>query len=249
MFNLLKYEVYKKYKTLLASLTIIAIIELICIYYLYDSFNKAGSAIIIYTLLGIAGMVFLLVENINTYKSDLFKKSGYMLFLTPNNGYKILGSKVIFSLVENIVGFLIYFSLGLMNYKILLSNYTEHEVLRFFSTIQQNLSHYDISILNVFYVCLIIVFAWFNFTLSIYLAMTIYKSVLSNVKRGGLISFGLFLVINFFIQKFYDLFFSEVFNIDFTTKSMLFPSLFTLGIVSVALFFSTSYLLDKKVNL
>lgn len=252
MSKLLKYEFIKKYKTLLVSMIILGILELICIVLINKSIDKAGLGSLIFFLVGFAGLIFLLVDNINTYKGDLFKKSGYMLFLTPNNGYKILGSKVLTALIENIVGLIIYFLLGVLNLKLLLNLYTNSGIFDF-GAFSINLSIGFNDILNVFFICLLIILVWFNFMLSIYLAMTIYKSVLSNVKHGGLISFVLFLIINYIVSIVYDLFLNVIFDINFysitNVKNMLHPSLITFGIVGIILFAVTGYLLDKRVNL
>ncbi|WP_066496749.1 hypothetical protein [Abyssisolibacter fermentans] len=252
MSKLLKYEFIKKYKTLLVSMIILGILELICVVFINKSLDKAGLGSLLFFLVGFAGLIFLLVDNINTYKGDLFKKSGYMLFLTPNNGYKILGSKVLTALIENIVGLIIYFLLGVLNLKLLLNLYTDSGIIDL-GDFSFNLSIGFNDILNVFFICLLIILVWFNFMLSIYLAMTIYKSVLSNVKHGGLISFVLFLIINYIVSIVYDLFLNVIFDINFysitNVKSMLHPSLITFGNVGIILFAVTGYLLDKRVNL
>ena len=52
-------------------------------------------SIAFFMLLIVGGISFPLIDAVANYFSDFKKKNGYMLFLTPNNGYKIIGSKLL----------------------------------------------------------------------------------------------------------------------------------------------------------
>lgn len=108
MIQLLKFEFLRKRTMFLAALVLTIIGQL----YVGYRFLKIDASIrgfygehIVLTYMGILLFAFALlyfIDIVTLFKNDLFKQEGYMLFMTPNSGYKILGSKLLFALIEGI---------------------------------------------------------------------------------------------------------------------------------------------------
>lgn len=86
MLNLIKYEFIKKYKLALITLILSVALNL---YFIAK--GVAGSPTFL-ALFPIIMSVIYIGDIIKMYSDDLNKKSGYMLFMTPNSGYKIIVS-------------------------------------------------------------------------------------------------------------------------------------------------------------
>ena len=89
MLKLIKFEFIRKYKLL--SMTLISAIALNI---LAISRGPGGSTMFI-LLFPLVLSVLYLIDIIKMYSEDLNKKTGYMLFMTPNSGYKIISSKLL----------------------------------------------------------------------------------------------------------------------------------------------------------
>lgn len=104
MFNLLKYELKKRKKALIVGAIALTAAEALAIYFLY----KQGGYVVLTTVimgLMLAGAVLLAFLDVAiNYYNDFKKSQGTLLFLTPNSGYKIVGSKMIFGAIELVAG-------------------------------------------------------------------------------------------------------------------------------------------------
>lgn len=249
MLNLLKYEIYKRHKSIFVAIILVALAELLCIYYINVSWQSAiTKGALVYFVLGFAGLIFVLIDNLNTFYSDLTKKTGYMLFLTPQNSYKILLSKTLVAFTELICGFLLYFGLGLLNYQIAASLYNQTSVFNFLNDVIIPISLNASSLFNGL---LFLVLIWFNFILTFYLSMTIYKSLFSNAKHNGIFTFIFFMIVNVIAKYIYTTSYSLLFGsteIAFLSPMQIAAFSFILLLTSTLFFFLTGYLLDKKVN-
>lgn len=256
MLKLMKYESLRKIRLLLIALVVIGITELAIIYTIYKGGYALGFTIMLIALLGFGGLIFLLIDSITMYSSDLYKRPGYMLFLTPNNSFKIIGSKLLISLLEGTIGIAIYISLLFANYKLIYSIYFNDPasearmILDFFTSLTQFPSAKDMIMLVISFVV-----GWFSLILTIYLAITIRKTLLSNVKFGGIFSFIFFLILQFVI---YYIQFKLLGNVDSWSYSVnenvsvatySLTSLIYSGITGIILYISSSMLLSKGVDL
>lgn len=108
MGKLMKYELFRRSKLLISILIVLVFMEGAAIYGLY----RGGDWLILFFIM-LVGMAFaaflvpLLDAVVNNY-SDFKNTHGYMLFLTPQSGYSIIGSKALFALIEFLI------SLGLV---------------------------------------------------------------------------------------------------------------------------------------
>lgn len=101
MFKLMKYELLKKVNLMFIALIVSVAVELIIVFTIYKGGAALGFSMFLIFLLGFGGFIMLFVDSVVMYSSDLYKKPGYMLFfLTPNSSFKIIGSKLLVSLIE-----------------------------------------------------------------------------------------------------------------------------------------------------
>ena len=130
MLNLIKYEFIKK-----TNLVIALILSIIVNLFLVLKFQTQGSTMFI-GLFPLVIMTLYVVDVISMYSRDLNNKSGYMLFMTPNSGYKIIFSKLITAIIEGILILVVYFLIILINgmYVGLIFNVDYNEVFSFINT-------------------------------------------------------------------------------------------------------------------
>lgn len=105
MFNLLKYELKKRKNTLIVGAIALAAAEAFTLYQL----KKENIPIVLFLMgvmvVGVLLLVFLDVAI--QYYNDFKKSQGTLLFLTPNSGGKIIGSKMLFGAMELLSGLII----------------------------------------------------------------------------------------------------------------------------------------------
>lgn len=249
MFDLIKYELIRKYR----MFVVVCITTIIAGIAISIRFGESGFPLFS-GLLSVGLFILFSVDVIMMYSQDINKKTGYMIFMTPNSGYAIITSKVITALLEG-VGMLLFFILAVtINGFVIFGPEVLYEI---------NFWNIDIpykEIISILFVFLsaFLLFA-IQFLLTIYSAITIRKSVLSNVKFKGLISFGIFLLINYVVDKIYDIPY-EIANLSnyehinaippaAEVLKALTPFMVTSIVIGIALTAVSGYLLEKKINL
>ena len=237
MLALLKYEMLKKWNVFLLALAGIGLCEGFIIYELTVKHNWGLSAGL-FGLLGGAGALFVLIDSILSFYNELNRKTCYMLFLTPRNSYQILGIKSIISLLELIVGGLIYLLLSTLNYGLVKDIYTGNEIFNYFDVL------IDTKIDIIISAFINSISMWFFTILISFFAITLTFTVLLNNKFSGFISAILAVVLQVSIIRVIVLFSKKVIS---TNSGYLITSLFLA--VSIVFYFISSYLLEKKLSL
>ena len=96
MLKLLKYEFRK---TIFLKLVLFAFILIMEGIFLYGCLRNDGDTktlgVILFVMSLMFGFLFIGVLSLFTLHKDMNTRQGYMLFMTPNSTYKILGAKVI----------------------------------------------------------------------------------------------------------------------------------------------------------
>lgn len=266
MLKLIKYEFVKKSKLLLILL-ITAIIANLAI---AIAFGDTGVGLFL-GFTPFALIVLYLYELIRTYSDDLNKKTGYMLFMTPNSGYKIIGSKLIFIITEGLILFVSYLIFLIVNIIALALKATgdfseiTHAINEMIRAINSGvIAQFGMNLGDVLLIVLMILVSAVVFALIVYSAMTIRKSIFSNIKYGGLLSFIIFIGLNYVYGKLANLV-SIAFQFEVVTErintnfTMTYPSsamfeLFGITIafniiISILLILGSGYLIEKKINL
>jgi hypothetical protein len=266
MLKLIKYEFIKKSKLLLILL-ITAILANLAV---AVAFGEYGIGLFL-GLTPIALIILYLYELIRTYSDDLNKKTGYMLFMTPNSGYKIIGSKLIFIITEGLILFVSYLIFLFINICALALKATgdfseiTHAVNEIINAVNSGvIAQFGINLGDVLLIVLMILVSAIVFTLIVYSAMTIRKSIFSDIKYGGIISFIIFIGLNYVYGKLANLI-STAFQFEVITErintnfAMTYPSsamfeMFGITIafnviISILLLLGSGYLIEKKINL
>ena len=266
MLKLIKYEFIKKSKLLLILL-ITAILANIGLGIAYGE-NGIGLFLGLSPL--VLGIIYL-YELIKTYSDDLNKKTGYMLFMTPNSGYKIIGSKLVTIILVGIIFFTSYMIFALANLSII-----AYKAVGDFSLITEGLTQlieglnmlisgaFGFNIGDLMLMFIVGIISSIVFVLTVYAAITIRKSIFSNTKFGGILSFIIFVIINVIYGYLTDLV-GKIFNFEFiitqisTNISVTYPSSQMFVIFAVMIVFNciiasllmlgSGYLVEKKINL
>lgn len=256
MLNLIKYEFIRKYKLFL--ITIISSLAL-NIYLLTK--GAAGSTLFIATFPMVIAILYI-VDIIKMYSDDLNKKSGFMLFMTPNSGYKIIISKLITAVLEGLAILLVYFVILLLNGAYIIystgMDINFNEIFMFVNNLFTG--NFGFSLYHVFAFLLTAMIFLIAFLTTVYTAMTIRKSIFSEVKFGGALSFVIFLVINWAISYIssgvFNLltpYYEPIINTAHVTATQLTYILLPISVFStiqsIGLTFCSGYLLENKINL
>lgn len=200
-------------------------------------------------------------DIIKMYSDDLNKRSGYMLFMTPNSGYEIIVSKLITAVIEGLAILLLYFIYILINgaYIIYVSgaDINFNEIINAVNSLVSGSLGFNLG--HVFMFLLTALLFLISFITTVYTAMTIRKSIFSEIKFGGALSFLIFILLNWAISYVS----SEVFNLltpYYNTFTMSRPTATELVYImmpiniwsiaqSIILTLCSGYLLENKINL
>lgn len=256
MFNLIKYEFIKKYKLILIVLIASAALNVFMI-----TRGAAGSTLFLASFPMVMSILYI-VDIIKLYSDDLNKKSGYMLFMTPNSGYKIIISKITTAILEGLGILLLYFIFIIINgaYIIFLSGADIH-FTEIFNVVNNLLSgSIGFNLGHIFMFLLSGLLFLISFLTTTYTAMTIRKSIFSEVKFGGVLSFIIFLMLNWGIStistEIFDIltpYYEPFANMTRVTATELVYLLLPINVLSIIqsiiLTLCSGYLLEKKINL
>ncbi len=257
MYNLIKFEFARK-KTVFAVAALLTIIGQIFVLFKFFQLDEVARNISGEEIFGVflgATMVgfgiLYLIDIIFLFRNDLFKQEGYMLFMTPNNGYKILGSKLIFGLLEGLAIVIFYLGLLFLNLKVMLGVPIDFEMIGINS----------VMIMTGIKGLILGVFTILEFALTVYLSFALFKSLFNNTRFKGLITFGIFVVINIvktkFVEVIANLLGGGITTIDMMSGDMMLDAINTAmnyGLVAtiisaIVLFIGTGYLLEHRINL
>ncbi|QUI21530.1 hypothetical protein HZI73_04140 [Vallitalea pronyensis] len=255
MFKLIKYELLKKVNLMFIALIVAVAVELVIVYTIYRGGAALGFSVFLIFLLGFGGLIMLFVDSIIMYSSDLYKKPGYMLFLTPNNAFKIIGSKLLVSLIEAAVAVGFFIGLMYINYHLVYTLYLNDlsgeakMLLDLFIAFTKLPSVGDMVMIIVS-----LTVSWFTLIVTAYLAITIRKTLLANIKFGGIVSFIFYSIIQFIliyiqIQILGNVDAWQTSNNVGITSTVSFASLIYSCVTGAILYISSSMLLSKGVDL
>lgn len=258
MLNLIKYEFIKKSKLILIAL----IASLVANIYLFT--KGTGGSIIFLSTFPMIASVFYFVDILKMYSEDLNKKSGYMLFMTPNSGYKIIVSKILTAVVEGFALLFLYFIYVLINGFFILYNtganinFNINEIIVSLNNLLSGSLGFNLG--HIFMILITALLVLVGFLTTAYTAMTIRKSIFSEIKFGGALSFVIFLLINWglsyvstgildMLTPYYD-FINAAARPTAQELVYIFMPINVLSLIEiVALTFCSGYLLEKKINL
>ncbi|MBR5109242.1 MAG: hypothetical protein IK099_03520 [Clostridia bacterium] len=199
MFKLMKYEFRKTWITKLIVLGITAAAEAAFLINLYtNNENSLAASIGILTLIAIFGILVIGLQSVITLHRDMNTKQGYMLFMTPNSCYKILGAKVLENGLSILVGGAFFFGLGALDVTLLFAK--EGQLNQIWEMVQEVLRTFNEQIpltadaLAAFTFNLLT--SWICTVVTAYLADVISSALLNGKSFNGIISFVIFLALS-----------------------------------------------------
>ena len=123
MFKLLKYEFRKTWytKAILLVLTLIAQAAFL-IGIFFDKDETLGLSVASLVMLATFGIMVIGLVSLIVFHQDLNTKQSYMLFMTPNSSYKILGAKALENGLSVFLSGVFFALLGLADISILVAH-------------------------------------------------------------------------------------------------------------------------------
>ena len=198
MSKLLKYEFRKTWLVKLIVLGLTAVAELVFLLGLWldqDRMSGIGTAALVMLSFGsvmVIGLYSLLVLH-----RDMNTKQSYMLFMTPNSSYRILGAKVLENGLSLLLTGGVFFALGALDITLLFAKEGSLEqlwkMITNFLTNMNNRLVLDAGTLASF--TFMILSSWFAFVTLTYLADVISAALLSGKKASGLVTFVLIILL------------------------------------------------------
>ncbi len=264
--KLVKYDLLKTKSVLIFSFLGVVILEVaFVIGQLLDiSFLSVLTGVLLF--IGIfASFIAVLIYSISIFNMDISKKQGYLPFLTPSSAYKIVGAKLITTLIITFALILLIIIYGSIDtYLIARDSEPGVSIGYLFKVIGDELdgSWGSVGIMALSYIS-----AWFNNIVCIYLAMALSTTLLGEKKIRGLVAFALWTGINILMSVISLLltllFKSDMFSADINrsamslgelmdlsfNNSLIFASIFLNVILGVVMYMITGWLAEKKLSL
>lgn len=183
MLNLLKYEFLRRKRLLVSILLILVFLEIATYVGILLGGNWYLMSIVFMFIIFIGGLIFPFIDVVTNHYSDFKNKNGYMLYLTPSSGGKIIGSKAIFALSEIIVMIMILIGAVVLNVGLLQRLFPNEvtSILSEMSTELQMVFNVDkLTFWTISPMIFVAIIQYFTNMMLAILAITIAKTVLSN---------------------------------------------------------------------
>ncbi|MDR0433428.1 MAG: hypothetical protein LBH21_00020 [Gracilibacteraceae bacterium] len=269
MVKLIKYEFMLRGKRILVFFAAVLFLIIALNLYLrfgtnYIETTRLGISLTLLIILFVTSFGLLFIDILTAYSRELNHKEGYMLFLTPRNGWQIIGGKLLSGLLEGIV-FLLYFLLLLyIELFIVYGNASHNLILKYLEQLfyfdqQQQLA----SVIAFFLFSLMLIVCIINGVVTAYAAMTVRRGFFAHNKFGPIITAVVYIAVSFIVGRLVtagmNLFpLPSIFNllyIDDRTaffhvlnQVLVIYTLF-LAVATTIIFAVAGYILEKKIDL
>ena len=202
MLKLIKYELRKTWFTKVILLAVTAVAEAAFLIGLWGNLEDVmASSAVILGFLAVGGVIFMGIESILTLHRDMNTRQSYMLFMTPNSCYKILGAKVLECGASILLAGAFYFALGSLDITLILAK--SGQLSRLWELLKEFLTHFSIDgrpiqidAATLAAVTFVLLSGWISLVTTAYLADVISAALLNGKRYNGFISFVLFVLIS-----------------------------------------------------
>ena len=250
MFKLMKYEFRKTWITKLILLGVTAVAEAAFLIALYTEHHDTMTLMAgLLTLLAVGGVMVIGLESVLTLHRDMNTKQSYMLFMTPNSSYKILGAKVLECGLSILLTGAFFFALGTLDITLLFEK--EGKLSLLWDTIQEMLTHFSVGERELSFdtatmaaLTFELLTGWISTVCEAYLAVTVSAALLGGKRFGGLLSFVLFLVLSWFTGWAAK---TVTASIPSVTTALLIYSLIDLALAAI-MYFVTAQIMERKLS-
>lgn len=204
------------------------------------SFNASETLSAILIGLCFALAIVLFIDHIGRLYRSLFTDEGYLEFALPLRGYQLLGGKLL-AVIFECIGVMAIIGITLYLDALYLSKYKPFPIGVSIS-LQEGMTLVQL--------ILLLVAVYVTFLLMVNISMTLSKTLLASFKYGKLIAFVCFLAISEIINIVSEQIRARLAGAAHLPELIVNSSeLFMLAAILITLFLSTSYLLDRKINL
>ena len=248
MGRLLKYELKKTGSLNLIMLAILGVLEVL--FLIMINLDQENGMFLTFFLIFLCLFVFLIVvglEGIVTYFRELKTRRSYMMFLTPNSAYKIMGAKLIATLIWLVIFAVITYIVVALDVIAIYGKYEGLEyVIERISEILSILTKLDISFASLLASFVDTVVNGIMILTIAFFAITLSSTFLINNRANGFISFILFIAVSVVIGTISSsLFDRETMNyMAYTGAHIAYDAAF-----AILAFCLTGRLLEKKIDL
>ena len=194
MSRLLKYEMRKTLFLKLIILGLTGAAEIVFLLGLALNQDRVYAVgIIILMLLSFGSIMAIGLYSLIVLHRDMNTRQSYMLFMTPNSSYKILGAKVLENGLSTLIAGAFFFALGALDVTLLFAkegmlNQLWKTISEVLHTLNSELT-LDATTLGAFFLMMLI--SWFEFITLTYLADVISSALLNGKKWNGLVTVAL----------------------------------------------------------
>lgn len=202
MKNLMKYEMRKTLNAKLILLGITAVAEIVFLIGLYaEQEGMLAIGIGILFVLAMGGVLAIGLQSIVTLHRDMNTKQSYMLFMTPNSSYKILGAKVLENGLSILIAGAFFFALGMLDITLLFAK--EGSLQKMWEMFGEmiNSINKEVQLNAQGMACFVfsLLTGWIATVTAAFLADVVSSALLNGKKFNGILSFVLFLALSFFM--------------------------------------------------
>jgi hypothetical protein len=256
MLKLIKYELRKNVSALIIVAGIFALLQVFYAYNLFRARLEKSEIMLFLCVFAIfASIIVLSMVCVTTYSKDLKTRQSYMLFMTPNSSYSIVGSKLITTALEILLSFAAGCGIIVADLYFLCQKFPS--IGNTMDMINEILGQFFNEYAYSRKICMALAafaLGWILFIIDCLGAITLSSTFMANNKAKGIVSFLLLLLLCYIESKLLyfvtDTINSKVSfgNANLFTYTMA-GSYITMLVLMVGLYFGISYMLDRKVSL
>lgn len=205
MLKLMKYEMRKTLFMKLALIAVTAITEIFfLIGYSRNVPKQQAITLLILALIALFGILFMGIQSIIALHRDMNTRQSYMLFMTPNSTYGILGAKVLENTLSTLIAGALYVGLIFLDVRLLLAKNGEiadsvRLLKSLLGSVGMNLDNFTFAGVASFVSYMLC--SWVATVTSAYFADVIASSLLNGKKVGGFLSVLLFFGLSWAISE------------------------------------------------
>jgi ABC-2 type transport system permease protein len=252
MLKLMKYEFRKQAFSKMVILLLVGLIQLFFFFGIVtDNNNVIGTSMGILAVFTFGALFFMAFEAIITFSNDLKQKCSYMLFLTPHTSYSIVGAKVLAAAIQIILAGIAFFLVYFLDIAVLVGKFNQLELLKeMINQFLQEVFSLNIQLQDIIGVVAVIITAWISVITVAFFSITLSTTFLANFKLKGLVSFLIFIAINYVFGEIVNMGLGRVYDINNLSNLSMYYMLESLYMLcfTIITYVGTSWMLEKKVS-
>ncbi|WMJ88727.1 hypothetical protein [Anaerocolumna sp. MB42-C2] len=250
MLKLMKYEFRKQVFSKLIILALVGLLEIVFFFgVVLDKENVIAMSMSLLAMFTFGALFFLAFESIITYSNDLKQKCSYMLFLTPNTSYSIVGAKVLTAGIQIILAGIIFFAVFALDGGVLIAKYNVLAEAK--KVILQAIDEFlklKIDFSDIVSVVAVVLTSWISTITIAFFSITLSSTFLENKKFKGVVSFIIFIALNVVVTKVTHLFLGDIESYT-SNLSIYFIWESVIALLFIVLtYIGTAWMIDKKVS-